>query len=473
MKILENILDGKEGSANSLLWQIAGPLFVLCTFALSPDHLSIFLIGVLGLFLCCRWQMTGFFSSLILLLLASLGEHYYFQKGHLWLLGIQGSYAIAFFITALNAEGHTHFVKNLFSQMEMRDASILNLEEEFSKSRETMSEALMRSQEKAESLQKLVEETSQEHSSLLVLNDVLRKTTARKLEENDLLHTEFAALQNLLVSLQNEKDALQKELLFFKNSEKLVLENQKLIDEINCARLEKEQTHGINETLAKLHAKENAKALEANAIAASLEEKVRSLEEELSVKAKAAFAYEASLNEQKALWESTLSSLKTQIEEKEQNFLAKQEDWQKERESFAQEAKAPIVDLTQYVAKAEAAILEERIKNLSKVEPLYRQLKAQFAEKNDLLHQTRSELFLADTERQVLKMELERLELSKNLIAPEIISEFSEMEEKIEALVQENEELQSLVTCLSASPSLEKPKRKKKASMTPEQSVLF
>jgi len=57
-------------------------------------------------------------------------------------------------------------------------------------------------------------------------------------------------------------------------------------------------------------------------------------------------------------------------------------------------------------------LAQEKIQTLSQVEPLYIQLKKQFAEKNEILQQTRADLFKADTELQALKLEKEQISLT-------------------------------------------------------------
>ncbi|NCV70087.1 MAG: hypothetical protein EBW55_05130, partial [Betaproteobacteria bacterium] len=54
---------------------------------------------------------------------------------------------------------------------------------------------------------------------------------------------------------------------------------------------------------------------------------------------------------------------------------------------------------------AQFAKAQEKIHFLSKLEPLHKQLRAQFDEKNQILHQTKAALFNVDTELQTLKIE--------------------------------------------------------------------
>jgi hypothetical protein len=137
------------------------------------------------------------------------------------------------------------------------------------------------------------------------------------------------------------------------------------------------------------------------------------------------------------------------------------------------------------------AATERRMNQLLQMELLYKQLKVQFEEKTQVLHQTRSALFKAETELQTLNLE----KSENSALLPEPLSkELSQLDEEIENLRGENRELQELVTHLTerlpqashrtplpkVKSSLEEtlresllPKRKKKAKKATEQDLLF
>ena len=50
MKWINRVLDEKSDGALAFFWQLVGPIFVLCTYALEPHHILIFFAGVIGLF---------------------------------------------------------------------------------------------------------------------------------------------------------------------------------------------------------------------------------------------------------------------------------------------------------------------------------------------------------------------------------------------------------------------------------------
>ena len=561
MKSLEKI----ENDVTASFWQVIGPLFILCSFALAPNNLLIFCVGAIGLFLCSRLQMTGFLFSFVLLVLASVAEHLFFAvhglvlSHHLWLFGLEGSYAVALFITALNAERHTHFVQSLCSQVEVRSSSIANLEEEYAKSLESATAQQVLAQEKIGALQARLDETLSDQSSLLILNEVLRNATAKEIEEKEALGRDLLDAQIRLESIQTERDALHGELTRFKNVDALTVENQRLIDEINAARIDKEQTHLINETIVRLHAKENARAQSALEMASSLTQEKQELEVKLSSLAQELEAMRAqleqitrerdgrpseervaSLTEEKQQLDAKVFDLEKELEavraqleqitrerdsrpseervasltEEKQRLDAKVFDLEKELEMMlastqlekdrhqvalgqlasmqaeSQVLSEKLMQTEATLAQKEEAIarqaipvatpedlllmahLEEKVKILSQTEALYKQLKAQFAEKNEILHKTRSQLFHTDTELQTLKIEIEGSELSKNSIPKEIISGLVDFDEKIADLQRENEELQQLVTILS-SPVISDTSKRRKVKIIPDQEYLF
>jgi hypothetical protein len=435
MKILDKI---ERDETLAFFWQIIGPLFILCTFALAPTYLAIFSVGVLGLFLSARFQMKGFYAALAILTIVAIGEHLFFKSQHLWLLGLEGSYAIAFLITALNADDHNFFVKNLLLQIETKNSSILNVEEEFAKSRAEGTKQQVLLQEKVDLLQKQIEEVLTEQSSFLILNEVLRKTTAQHMADHAVLQSEVLHLQSCVaLSLQAQREA-EEEVLRLKNESAIVQDNQMLTEEINAIRLDREQTHMINETLARLHVKENMRAQAIAEEKRQGEIQLESLVSQLEDKGKA-------LKDVELLYQQ----LKIEFEEQKEMLG-----------NVAQESKP--VDLSQYVPKEALFQMEGRIEALQRIEFLHKQLREQFEEKNEILHKTRSSLFHVENALQTLQIEKERNAMNGQEIPREILSELTDLEQEISYLREENEQLQSLVTVLNLPEDLGKRKKKSK-----------
>ena len=102
---------------------------------------------------------------------------------------------------------------------------------------------------------------------------------------------------------------------------------------------------------------------------------------------------------------------------------------------------------------------EEKIGFLSKLEPLHRQLRLQFEEKNKVLQETRAALFHVDTELQTLKIEREQ---QAHILPEKITQEFVQLDEQVISLEKENQQLQALVSHFIT----QLPQGQKKTSLT-------
>lgn len=373
-----------------------GPIFLLCALALSLKTsvpLDLLATAAAGFFLCVRWRKKGLVYSFVLLAVFSLIKHAFLIEDHLWQLGLDVSLALSFSITALAFEETASFHESLESQVQTRKANLENLEEEIKRLQEASQAQQIASQEKGMALQKELEELQSEHSSILVLNEVLRKTTARKIEEMEFLRGQASDLQREKKILRAEYEECQNDLNRLASTDAMALQNSELMEELNRERCEKEQIHFMNETLTRLHMKEFLKAREADQEAGQMAD--------------------------------LLSS-----------------------------------------AKKEILRLEERVP--VKDDALLKQLRKQFEEKSEVLHQTRAELFRSDTALETLQREKMALELSP------IPKELGEMEERLEVLEEENQQLQELVSMLMESSSDALPRKKKvKIQSSPDQTLLF
>ena len=99
---------------------------------------------------------------------------------------------------------------------------------------------------------------------------MLRKTTARQIEERENQANVVLDAERQIGLLQQEIDSARKDLHRLSRSDALAQENTQLTKELNAARLEREQTHLINETLVRLHARESQKATQAESQLAQL-----------------------------------------------------------------------------------------------------------------------------------------------------------------------------------------------------------
>ncbi len=485
---------------NKIPLQLWGPAFLLCTIAFASQGaipFDLLAIALAGSYFCARWKSKGFVYSLVLLGLGSIVKHCLIPSGHLQELGWESSLALSFFIFTLVFEESEAVAEALSAQINSGKASLKNLEEELEKEREASVANQIAAQDKIGLLQKELEEISSEHSSILILNEVLRKTAARQSQETEKLSDVSQSQMHQIAVLQTELNDCKKEVSRIKASDALAIENQKLMKELNAARYEKEQTHLINETLARLHARENLKVKESTQrIETILSEKMevqQRLQEELAATRTEVKIYSGNHEQAVRELDRTRTSLKELSEVYTQkNFLQerlqsaeneiallrqKAEQAQKDQKE-EQKVDRAAVQKAEALEKERAELLEqlahaqEKSHALSQIEPLYKQLKKQFEEKNQILHQVRSELFKTDTELQKLQMEKQQAALQFNPVPPELTNELEALDLKLQELEEENRELQELITLLSpleASPQ----KRKKKVKTTPPASQEF
>lgn len=244
------------------LVSLIGPLFLLCTLLLAaahPDSLNcgyLFLAALAGLFLTIQFQMKGFLYSLLGLATAAFLKYGFLAGEHLWQLGFEGSLACGLFITALTSEQRKSYLAHLRETAETRQSTIAHLEEDLAKLRESSQTVHIAAQEKIAEKQKELEELQAEHSSILVLNEVLRKTSAQQTEEAEILAEKSLDQSRKIGMLLSEIDALQNELSRISNESALKAENDLLVEQINTARVELAQAELLNESLAHRIAKE-------------------------------------------------------------------------------------------------------------------------------------------------------------------------------------------------------------------------
>ena len=366
----------------SPLGAILGPLFLLFAAVLilkvpSVYNYDLLCVTILGLFLIAKWRTHGCIAALLLLAFSAGAKHAFFPTHHAWQAGLECSIGIAFFISALVFEEGSKWSLSKQSEVERNEKTILFLEEDLSEQKALLAKEVAAAAERLGALRLQLEEAEAAGSTLQVLNDVLRKSSAKAIEEKEEMGRQARMFDRKEGLLLEEIASLQAELNRLGNESALIEQNRQLFNELNATRLLEAQTQLVNETLVRLHAKENQKVRE----------------------------YEAKL-----------------IEKSE-----------------------PVVpeELTQQLS-----IYQTRLEQYRHMELLYRQLKGQFEEKNEMLHQVRRELFHADTELQTAKQKLQEKELDTNPVGRDVYLEMDAMEEECKILQLENEELQAIVSTL-------------------------
>lgn len=414
MKLKEN--------EDSFFWQIIGPLFVICTFSLSQLDFVLFFVSVFGLFACAKYRFPGFICSIVTLIAVAIMDQLYGTTSHAWKLGIEASYALAFYITAVSSDRHYKLIHSLFAQLKLRDSSLQILEEEFARSQSVTATAQIQALEKVDLLQKQLDEILAEQSSLTILNEVLRKTTAKHIESNEALTLELYENQNRLAQEIAEKERLAS----LKGD---AIANVELQSKLQALIRENEELASLK-NLAIANEELNAKYLAVSRVAEQLKwQHEELLKEHFHTKEKV----------------QHLCDQKTRIETE---LLIKISTLEK-----AAEALEPI------------QTLEQKVKDLTQIAILHKQLKSQFEEKNKILHETRSELFIKDTELQTLQIAHKEMAYS---LPQELVNELTRLEQDFMCLQEENLELQELVAVLSGPAET-----KKKVRMNPDQLRLF
>ncbi len=429
------LVQSEQEEKEIFFWSLLGPISLLCTISISGE-LDLLFMAMAGLYLTARFQKRGFIYSLILLVAGSLIRHAFIKSHHLWECGLEASLGVAFLISYLAFQQGVSFLHSLTTQVEAHSSSIKNLEEELVKEKEEKGVAHVAFQEKIHFLQKELDELQKTHSSILILNEVLRKTGARLTEEKETVSEMSLNQLRKIGELELNFQAASRELERLKNSSELTLENKQLQDELNASRIQKEQTHLINETLARLHAKECLKSTVWNEEKSKLNQELASLRNESEMLLKEAQTERNLLRERLSAEIQSLSEENGALREKLESLSLVQPVQMSE---IAENERKELVE--------QLGFAHEKIKTLSQVDALFKQLKKQFEEKNQILHQTRSELFKTDTELQTLKMEHEQWINQPN--PPDVKAELDLLSHEVTALEKENRDLQDLVTMLS------------------------
>ncbi len=475
---LRSLFSGLEGDLHLL--QLLGPLSLLATLAIGANVTGAFpydllVIGAVGLFLCARWQMRGCAYALLFLAMAALFTHSYGAVSHATQFGLEGSLAFALLIAGQSFEEGSSLLHSLSQRIGAGQQTIENLEDEIGRHKELSSQELVGANSKIEVLSRDLEELRSEYSALQVLNEVLRKSSAKSAEEKETLFDETVHLSHKIAELSANLDAASTELLRVKNDSILAQQNQELFSEINEVRCKEEQTRLINETLARLHAKESQRAVEFEGKIAAMSADREGLVEEMSFVKRDA-EMNASQVEQLShqLQVLTKENQGLQQVQQERNFLrerlgiAEMDVQQKAARLVALEAEnAQLIDRVNspgvlsdeqvVVLSNERTHLLEQIEQLrghlaqhANTDAMYQQLREQFEEKNKVLHETRAQLFHTDTEFQTVKRELENKTLDVDPLAVVVREELAKLEEINRDLDLENRQLQEVVSQLMA-----------------------
>lgn len=278
---MNQIPENKFSSQDFL--QVAGPLLLICSAVLLGRSAPIFNVDLLaillfGFYLTSKWKVKGFIYSVSFLFISIFFKHLFMNAHHAWQLGLEASVSFGLLVSALCFKEREHLIDFLQTQQEKKTQTIQFLEEDLEKLREKSAANRSEMDEKIVSLQSELEEVQVELSSVQVLNDVLRKTTAKAIEEKDEFEKRICHFQHLVDVSREENQKLQETILEYSNANEIISQNENLLAELNALRTKEAQTALINEQLVHLHATESQKVkkLEEKCFALSSENEITS-----------------------------------------------------------------------------------------------------------------------------------------------------------------------------------------------------
>jgi hypothetical protein len=418
-------------------------LFLMGTLSLGlmgkGIHYDLILVVLLGFFLSSKGGLRGWGYACGCLGLVSIFNHLQLEGAHVWQLGLEVSIGFSLLLVALGEEQGKGFVSTLEGRLGIREQTIRDLEAEAVKFQGELAQSQLETSEKLAELRLCLDESEQELSSIQILNEVLRKNMAQVGLEKEVLAETHLQTSRKMGQLLQEIDLLQKELHRLSSESRLAEQNRHLFKELNEVRVKEAEVHLAHETALRLYAQEKRRAEEGQGRVDLAERQIEQMAQELEA----------------------LQKIRSRLEEvqTERNFL--RERLTRAEEEWAQKKEGPAVSLESVertpVVSREAEEghllqqiqeLREQLALLSKTEPLYRQLKGQFEEKNQVLHETRVLLFRSDTELQRLRKEAEEKALHWDPVPEALQHEMESVAIENQSLEEENRELQELVTCL-------------------------
>jgi hypothetical protein len=390
--------------------QMLGPLFLIPVYLFAGQYKPILnydlvAIGALGLLLAATHQTRGCIYALILLAASASIKHIWLDSHHLMQICLECSVAFSLILTSLVFTEATDSSENLHAQIDRKTETIRFLEDDLAKLREKTAEETALTNDKFAALQQLEEETQNELSAVQMLNEVLRKSTSKAIDQGTKASSLLLCAESRSGLLLEEIDSLQRELHRLSNESALVQQNGDLFKELNAARVKSTQTHLINETLARMLAGQSEK------------------------------------NQQ--LEQLTILNAELQQQLVDQAEKTRELEQEKMQQQLMEKHSSDIRYLNENLSK--------RLEQTAETEALYRQLREQFTQKDQVLHQTRSQLFSVETELERLQKELYEKQLHNDPFPASLRAELETVEEERILLAEENHHLTELVTQLMIS----------------------
>ena len=172
-------------------------------------NFDLLIVIIFGSLLCLKMHTRGLCYALALLFIGSLTKHLLLLHCHLWQLGIESSIALGLFISTMASKLLEQQNTGLRTQAENKEQTIRNLEDELLLSRKEAQEEQITLRDRLAALQTEFEETSGDLSTLHILNDVLRKTSAKQSHDLEETQRQLAALKEELEEQKNQNENLE------------------------------------------------------------------------------------------------------------------------------------------------------------------------------------------------------------------------------------------------------------------------
>ena len=288
----------KSKENNKLLfWSLLGPVFLLISLLLASlnvdfSRLDLWFVVVLGILLCFLLKKEGLWASLSMLLIAAIFKHMQISSSHFWQIGLEGSIALGFVITAL---GFEYLSEMVLSFEEGRRTLLQNLsvvEEELKKEEKYYQGKIKELEESIDNLHLTATQKEEKNASYSSLIEALRKNENQNLSDRSQFFDEALEKEKKISSLNVHIDELKEKLLHFSKENCVEEENKELLNELNEARKERQQNHYINEALAFMIAKKTKKTAIKIAAPQELIERCENLQKTLEDKNKLLQIYE-------------------------------------------------------------------------------------------------------------------------------------------------------------------------------------
>jgi len=314
----------KSKENNKLLfWILLGPIFLFMSLLLASIDVNLFrldlwFVVLLGILLCFLLKKEGLWASLSMLLIAAIFKHTQISSSHFWQIGLEGSIALGFVITAL---GFDYLSEMVHSFEEKRRSSLENLslmEEELKKEENYYQNKIKDLEESIDNLNQSAKEKEEKNISYASLIEVLRKNENQNLSDRKNLSQEAIEKEKNVSLLNVQIKELEEKISHFSKENCVEDENKDLLNELNEARKEKQQNHYINEALAFLIAKKTKKQEPVKVVAPQdLIERCENLQKTLKEKNELLCMY-TQKHQQTKQTEVLYKQLKKQFEEKKQ-----------------------------------------------------------------------------------------------------------------------------------------------------------